>query len=361
MAVTFDSTGNPTDTATGTTILSSGTFETVQYRTQSGPQMPTLESITQTHLVTSEYGFSGPGSPIDLSVIPGDTVYHYYSTTNEGNKIMPLSVKSFFHHYNGAANWQVQYWRAGSFIFSVPADTITTESFYLNDNLDSGYFYKVIVPSTTSEAPNTSYITILSTLETSAAPNGKYTGGNAYTYGGKAYNLDQVTDSVAAPVVNLTRTSTVDSPITYTGGRHDAVPGAVITFTMNISNTGGSTAENLVLIDKIPANTTLAHYNTTGTCTNVVITAAQGTAQGTTVYYSTADSPSKTYGASAPDWTLIGTLETGTEMFPGPQSGTHATYVVGNLPYNAKWVKWEAPSLPPDTGVGQITWGVTIR
>lgn len=365
-AVTFTSTGNPGDTLTATVITAAQTFETLAYLDLNGTRMTTVEpaSGNDNQTVGSEYGLSGPGSPADNTVTPGDVVYHYYAVTNEGNANDTYTLRHIYSQYAGASGWVVEAWESGSRIVTLEAGTSTSEARSVAEDADKTFYYKVIVPSSVSQAPNGSYVTVVTTVETSSTPKGQYTGGNALTYGGASSVTDPVTDTVAAPILTLTRTSTVDSPTAaagYTGTIHDAVPGAVITFTLTYSNTGNASAESVILVDKVPTNTKLAHANTTGTGSNVNITAAQGNATGWTIKYSTLASPSKVYGNTA-DWSggsggSIGTLTAGTEEFPGG----NATYATGDAPYGATWIKWEKASLPSTDDDKSLTWGATIR
>jgi uncharacterized repeat protein (TIGR01451 family) len=366
LAVTYDSNGNPGDTPYQTAITALSTQETLSCKDLSGSQMSTVEpsSGDETHVASPEYGYSGPGSPSDLSVSPGDIVYHYYRVTNEGNANDPNYKGIFYYdHYAGASGWTVELWLGGAFNTTLEAGATSEVTGTFNDNSDSAFDYKVMVSSEASGAPNGSYIIIVSTVETTSTPTTKYQGANNYYYSGWASAMDSVTDQVSAPILTLTRTSTVDAPAVYTGDHHDAVPGAVITFTMNYSNDGGASAESVVLVDRIPANTKLAHVNTTGSTTNVNITAASGNATGWTVYYNAVDdSPNKTYG-NYTNWVLIGSLEAGTEDFPG--GGT--TYVSVDAPYNAKWIKWEKQVngvkgyIDSAEDNKTLTWGATIR
>lgn len=365
LAATFNSDGNPGDTTSGTAITALSTLETLSLKDLSGTQMSTVEpaSGNEVHTAGSEYGFSGPGTPTDQSVTPGSIVYHYYLATNEGNANDNYTIKHWFNHYGSAAGWVVEVWEGGSFTFTLEAAAVSSEVRTVNDNADKPFNYKVIVSSEASGAPNGSYIIVLTSMETSSTPTGQYHGANEYHYGGAASATDSVADLVAAPILTLTRTSTVDAPAVYTGGSHDAVPGSVITFTMTYGNSGGASAESVVLVDRIPANTKLAHANTTGTTTNVNITTAEGNATGWTVYYNAVDdAPNKNYG-NYTNWVFIGTLEAGTEEFPGG----NATYIPANAPYNAKWIKWEKQMNGVKGYIDQaednktLTWGATIR
>ena len=188
------------------------------------------------------------------------------------------------------------------------------------------------------------------------SPVGEYTGANAILYGGTWETYDLVMAQVSAPVLNLTRTSTLDAPAAYSGERHDAVPGAVVTFTITISNEGGASAEAVILIDKVPDNTKLAHVNATGNTTNVTIEAAQGNFYGWTVYYTTEASPLTTY--EAPGWTLIGTTAAGGD---GEFPGDGHTYLNTSPEADAVWIKWEKQYVDPADDGKTLTWGVTIR
>lgn len=69
-------------------------------------------------------------------------------------------------------------------------------------------------------------------------------------------NVDQGTFVVTQVVVTLTKTSVVDSqPVTGVAGT-DAIPGAIITYTIAVSVTGTGTATGMVVSDPIPGDTT---------------------------------------------------------------------------------------------------------
>ncbi len=365
-AVTFNSTGNPTDTASGTLVTALATLETASYKDANSSLMPTADASSSGNdqkTTLGEYGFSESGA-ISLSVMPGDTVSQYYGITNEGNNFDSYTFSHRFDQFNGASGWVVQVWDGVTFVTTLTAGTAFPRVKTVSNDADAFYNYKVIVP-TGAGAPNASYITIVSTFDTTAAPWGKYTGGNAFTYGGKNHTLEAVQDTVASPSIAITRTSTVDAPkagVGYGGGVYDKVPGAIITYRINYNNTGSASAENVILTDKVPSSTNLAHFNTTGNTNFVNITMGQGNASGWTLSYSVLDNPSKAYGNSS-DWSganggSIGTLTVGNEQFPGG-SATYANGS-GNIPYNAKWVKWEKLYVSAAEN-NNLTWGVSIR
>jgi len=64
---------------------------------------------------------------------------------------------------------------------------------------------------------------------------------------------------VASALITVTKTSAVISdPINGNGGNQKRIPGAVVRYTVVVTNTGGSAAANVTLVDSIPANTTYA-------------------------------------------------------------------------------------------------------
>jgi len=357
----FMSTGNPTDTATGTTITAYGSLETISYYDSNMTVMPTVELGTNSsEVVVSEYGFSGPGHLDKVYVKPGETVYHYYRITNEANASDNPNLYHTFNYYGGASNWNVELYYDTGFVATLDAGVTISQNPGISDNADKPLYYKVQVAASATYAPAGSGITFITSYETPSTPVGQYTGGNYFTYGGNAASSEGVTEEVEAPSITLTRTSTVDAPLTFTGGIHDNVPGSVITYMITYSNTGNANAENCILIDKIPTYANLAHFNTTGTTTNVAITMAAGNATGWAISYSILDTPNTSYGNAA-DWSganggSIGTL-------PNAYPGGTTTYANGSgvIPYNAKWVKWEKASVAPSEDNMTITWGVATR
>lgn len=369
-AITYDSTGNPNDMPSGTVLTHLATFETLSFRDPAGTLMTTVEPTgNRTDTVIAEYGFSGPGTPADNTVSPGDVVWTYYCSTNEGNanSVNANTISFRFDEYGGASGWNVQAWINNTIHATLtPGVSDVNAGGSSNDNSQTPYAYRVQVTTEAAGAPNGSYIVMVTTVESSSTPIGKYTGGNAYTYGGWATATDQAADQTSAPILTLTRSSTVDAPTAaagYTGGIHDAVPGSVITFTLAYSNTGSASAESVIIVDKVPTNTKLAHFNGkgTGTSRNVNLTAAQGNGTGWTIYYSKLANPSKVYGNTA-DWSggnggTIGTLSTGAEQFPN----SNTTYVTGDDAYLATWIKWEKASIATTEDDKSLIWGATIR
>jgi len=71
----------------------------------------------------------------------------------------------------------------------------------------------------------------------------------------------------SAPLLIMIRTVTVEAPsgyITNGGGTHDAVPGAIIKYTMKYENIGFAPATNIIINDKIPNYTSYKMGSATG-------------------------------------------------------------------------------------------------
>ncbi len=82
-------------------------------------------------------------------------------------------------------------------------------------------------------------------------------GGNGGT--GNATSTYRVSNAV----VNIAKTSAIISdPYTAPGGTPQAIPGAVIRYTLTVTVAGTNTAKNIVLSDPIPANTTYVPNST---------------------------------------------------------------------------------------------------
>ncbi len=82
-------------------------------------------------------------------------------------------------------------------------------------------------------------------------------GVNAVVGGNGGTGSATATYTVSSAVVSINKTSAVISdPYTAPGGTPQAIPGAVIQYTLSVSATGTATANNVVITDPIPANTT---------------------------------------------------------------------------------------------------------
>lgn len=350
--------GNPNDTPTGTTITALATMETISYKDQSGGVMPTAECATGSvsKTVTSEYGLTALTLIADLLVTPGDVIYQYYITTSEANaNDANVVLKSWWKKFGSGGTWTVEAWVSGEAKGILTAETVCQFPRTLYDNSDLPFYYRVTVPV---NAGSDSYIYIYSTVETASTPNGQYNYayGDTYRYGGPGTVSDEVKDYTALPSMTLARTSTVDAPTSLGGDAHRAFPGSAVTYTLTFSNTGNGTAENVIIVDRVPPKANLAHFNRFGSAGGIDVTASKGNFYPVLIYYSTLESPNKTYGNTT-DWIYIDGLGSQSDMLPGFGMYGYA----GGGPWNAKWVKWEITTVEAGATGKTVTWGVTIR
>lgn len=375
-AASFKTTGNPDDTPVSTIITAEAANETLNYtdiNDNPKPQVSPPSNINVT--VLPEYGFSaagyrtptntGPGIS-EYDFWPGQTRYYYFGLTNEGNA-SDTYVASFEVNFDnaGPGNWVLELRRAADdslvVTFEAAGITSTTESVVVAEDGTIWYYFRGIAPfPSTPEAR----INIFLTAETSSTPVGEYIGANGLTYGGMGYGTSTYTMEVARPLIELTRYSTVDAPkasVGFTGDVHAKVPGAIATYQMSYNNVGNSSAESVILVDKLPTGgmfqVNLAHICKQMETDNVIITYGPGNWYDWNVWYSSIESPSKDYGDYT-GWNFMGTLEAGTPYFP-PGTATFSMAPVTAETY-ATWLKFEKPIVPSGEA-GILTYGVTIR
>jgi uncharacterized repeat protein (TIGR01451 family) len=385
-AVKFSATGNPDDTASGEVITAYATAETLNYTDISGnPKTqvnPEGGDITVTVMPT--YGFSyganrtpRVGSDDGFGYI-GQTRYMYLGITNEGDT-SDTYILTFEAVYTGAGagTWNCEIRRTADDSLIGTLIQFTNPSTYETVNVaeDATYFFYIKVTYPATGANLGDYLRTNVGLKTNSTPVGSYTGANGLTYGGiGSLGPAPIDWKMAIPVLTLTRTATTDVCTIpgYAGSVYAALPGSIITYRLVYSNTGNVSAESVILVDKIPPNTNLAHFNKTANTDYVNITMGQSNnTGGWTIWYSTQASPQKEYGNST-GWTMIGTLESvvfptpPSNYFPGPP--THTTTATYSLAQptpdpqaSATWVKWERQYVDRNDTNRSITWGVTIR
>ena len=365
-AQSFATTGNPADTGSGATITAEAADNTLDYTDINDNPKPTVNPPSDIEEVVSpEYGFSSADEG-DKSLYVGQTVTGYKGVTNEGNADDQYAFSRWCDFSGaGTGTWSVEVWKTGApdTLLGVltPASPVLATTETVVDDSDYTMYDKITAPADGDPA---AYIRIYSTEETSSTPTGEYTGANGLTYGGISFSDGYVTYDISKPQIVLSRTSTVDAPkaeVGYNGGIHDSPPGAMITYRITYDNTGNSSAQNVILVDRVPTHETqqvssLGHINTSGECEYVNVTAFAGTATGWTVWYNKNSSPQKNYGDSSGGWALIGTIETASTSFPG----SAATWRYDEDQFNAQWVKWEKTSVPSGES-GVLSWGVVIR
>jgi uncharacterized repeat protein (TIGR01451 family) len=360
----------PGETASGTDIAATGTMCSLNFTDSGHTTMPTVNVPTIDIIVASMYGWDFLANLPDWNyTTAGKPLTYMYIVTNEGNVTNGNYGAALNMSPGGATGftgigWSVAYTSdanasggtPGNLTSAYPQNTAGWDSPQNYANGESRRIWITVTPSSlNSQSPDGSYLMI--TMEAGSGLGvssgyGYYFGANSITYGGTRDATDITYTCIQTSVMNLSRSAIVDAPITangkYTGGAHDAVPGAVITYTIMTSNDGSANALSNIIIDKVPANTWICHVGAysgnQSTVPNVNITAAQPNAWGWTAYYTTSSSPNMTFGYIGTDWTTIS-----------------AVPVDLHTRSDIKYVKWEKPTVTSTEDARTLTWGVTIR
>jgi len=344
LAQEHSATGNPTDTPTGTFVTFEGASNTLDFVNSNDTAEVTVTTDDLVFIITTEAGFSLYAAPVlteNQGTTPGLPVTWEVGVTNEGNTDVTFTMtKANIIYIGSASNWSVDFIEGGT-----AKSSISTS---LPDNGHIFFSFRIHPSSLETESPDASVGTVELTSDIGRALAGvpEYIGVNALTYAGFVSSVEVAGITIQAPIMTLTRVMTVDAPTLYTGDPHDPVPGAAITYTITYSNTGSGNATDAIIVDKVPDDTEGYHVNTTGSQTNVTITAGQGDATGWTVYGSSVEAPSFVYGETD-DWFSIGALTNGTE-----------TFVLTN---EATYIKWEKATVTTTEDDQSLTWGVTIQ
>jgi len=335
-------TGNPYDTPTGTPLTAEGAYNPTSYQ-NANTTVETLYGATIEATVTTEAGYSLSSSPDWSSVqysTPGSAITWNVTVYNEGNTPFTFNMtkSGINYHSSGSSNWDAYFTEGGPHESSI--NTLVP------DNNTISFSFTISPSPVESESPDGSRGSVTLTTGTGFTTPGTpyYTGVNTLTYGDHTSAVEYNEVDILAPVMSLLRTQEVDAPMTYTGGRHDAVPGSVITYTIAYHNIGAASATDVIIVDKVPLNTEGYHINKTGPQTDVTIEASQGDASGWSVFYSTTTPTSFAYG-NYDNWTPLGTI---------------TTIQSWELPSGATYVKWEKSPVP-STESRSLTWGVTIK
>jgi uncharacterized repeat protein (TIGR01451 family) len=342
-ALAFLSSGNPDDTPAGTFISFEGSNATLDFDNVNA----TAEATVNPEDLAFSVGTAGGWwyySNLSLSDIqpttPGIPVTWEVVATNEGNADLTWTVtRDALTYAGGASNWSMDFIDSGG---------ATTEIYMIiADNSEDSFSVRISPSAAENESPDGSIGGVIAYLDTGLPDaSGPYLAPNGFWYSALGPGSSSISAEIQAPIMTLTRTMTIDAPGAYTGDPHDAVPGAIITFTIDYSNTGAGNASEVIIVDKVPNDSEGSHVNRTGALSGVTITAAQGTAVTWEVYYSTVASPDFTFG-SFEGWTLLGTFE-----------GEVPDFI---LTHEATYIKWEKDTVYPHEDSKTLTWGVTIN
>jgi uncharacterized repeat protein (TIGR01451 family) len=360
---------NPNDTPWNTTITADGSSCTLKYTDNSNSQKTNLFTATIETLVAPMYGFDYIENLTDWNYLaPADAIAYTHRLTIEGNANdqsvnFRLNVTATGAAGFDGTGWMmmVTYEGSGGWLGPLygpysPQYSGTLPNTVFDEDSSMSFTVRVFPSSDPAQSPDgASLVVTLEVYYNGVTPAGTYYGANWLKYGGTFESSDMFVTCIKTSVMQLTRIATVDAPKTasgkFTGDAHAAVPGAVITYTMIVSNDGSGNATNVTIIDKVPAKTLAAHVGATGTATipNVNITAAAPNAVGWNSYYSTQASPSLTYG-DITGWTTIAALPKSLTVEAGSGATSNVTYV-----------RFDKLTVLPTEDAKTLTWGVTIR
>jgi len=343
---------NVYDTPTGTKILSLKWDNSLNYTDASDAVKTTVydSNATIETTVTSEYGFADLPQRPDHKIQPTQTTVETYSISSEGN-----ASDKYFTTYSVdfsdsplASGWLIHITLNGELItLDADGEEYATAEPYTEDQVKETSI--TVVPSQVqANSPNGSYAVCTIHVTSEGRPAGHYTGANGNPYGGTFESTDVTYTTIETSVMTMSRTATVDAPTAYTGGKHDAVPGAVITYIILYNNTGSTSAEDVCIVDKVPGydqgSTEAAHMGMhqgdQAGLLNVTLSNEAPTGNGWEAAWTTEASSALSKLYSAEGWVV--------------------TSEPATIPKTARWVRWKNASIPALETL-KLVWGVTIK
>jgi uncharacterized repeat protein (TIGR01451 family) len=249
-------------TATSVTLSYSG-YADVTFNLTTAPQV--------TKSVGAVYGFNFYNSVTANLYSPtvtsgytaaGVTLNLFQNIVNISNDTITVSVRTSGNAVSLAGNSGT----LANWIFTV---TSPTDNLDLNEVTNS---WRVkIKPAADALNLSQAGITLNVFMVGFTTPNMQYTGYNNNVYGGYNQFGYGIAATISGPdLVLLSRYSTISSSMPgYTGGVSDLVPGSKVTYTIVVKNQGLATANNVAVVDSIPANTTFFGITAGGNETSV--------------------------------------------------------------------------------------------
>lgn len=266
LAIVFSAGAALANGTTAGTVISN--YATANFNSSNGTAMPAATSSTQTNSVSAMYGISSVNNPLDVTVLAGRTNIFAYTFVNGGN-----SPDYFYFATNDSkisntfagSNWTITYYLDdGDLALDIGVDTVLNEgdSFLVAESASVVIFAYIDTPLDATGGLGISYPF---ELYTTNVPNGFYTNTDlSVVYAGYS-NLSTIFDGDYSftfvgkiPDLYISKSFAVDSSIlaSYEGGASDPVPGARVTYTISYDNDGPGDANNLIIEDMLPANTT---------------------------------------------------------------------------------------------------------
>jgi len=127
-----------------------------------------------------------------------------------------------------------------------------------------------------SNSPGSGYVKYLALLTARTTTDASVSLGTDYYYyvktEDKASNESIASMKASVPLLTLTRESQVTAPVSggFKGGASDAVPGATIKYIIYITSKGFSAAQNVTVVDKVPAYANYKMNTATGEAISIV-------------------------------------------------------------------------------------------
>ena len=192
-----------------------------------------------------------------------------YTVYNTGNSAETFAISISIATYDGGADsWDFMLQGiagGGSFTNNVDSGSSPGGTIIIGPITEDGSATFTLTIRTATEmanSPDGSYgtftVMVLSGAEDSTATNivvtTQYTGDNDTTYAeGDMHDSDRVAAAIVAPAISVTKSITsVSSP---GGAIGYVIPGASLTYTVTIANTGSGPAKSVIVFDTVPYTT----------------------------------------------------------------------------------------------------------
>lgn len=247
-----------------------------------------------------------------LSLAVGETKVFTYSILNSGNRADTFKIEvDSFSLNNGAVSWTFTLYVDGTKT-SLLADTLTTAATVAADAIKqcSVAIWSNSTPANSPDLSRADFrLKIYQGNVNTADSTGQYTGDNGTTYAtGSAGGQDFASALLAAAKLTLAKAVT---SVKIGGAASAPLPGATILYTLTYNNIGSASADSVVLIDTVPANTTFDTASSSMSNLGASATFADDSgSSGFTCQVTTSASPNQAYVST--DWNNLTNYSAGT-------------------------------------------------
>lgn len=263
-------------TASGTVITSQATIDAdnAATATVSSPVDVTVGPV---------YGIDAADfiDPVDGTAAAGGTTDYQFRIQNNGNASDTIRINVGAFTFGAGAgtttDWNVMVddttplfdgneltWATSASTTANPGGDTALGSSQIAADAYSTFTVRVTAASDAADQATMSFPVSFQTLNT---PAGSYTGENGTNYAGPvtvtraagSVTASYLTTDISGVVLSLTKSATSTAPASYVsngGNAADYVPGTKITYTITYGNTGSLAANNVIIQDTIPTNTT---------------------------------------------------------------------------------------------------------